>query len=418
MGFSSRRRPASVCLLLFMAGFVPANAAQEPEKPHRQRFSSRQAQDALAESEHNVRLQANPQDQDALRERGLARLRLGRLEEGMADLTQAASLPAASADSSAALAYAYLTLERLPEAAEAAQAALAKDPKHAGAHFYLGRILKARGETREAIEHLEKAAERNPEDADIQFELFAAYRDMSDTNRSARQLGLLKMLLPQNHPGFLYAEGLLQADLGNLEAAVVRFRRALAADPRLASVRQDLGVALVHAERWPESLEVLAPLAESQPQSFAAAYFHALALQNSQRGPEAEGEARRALALRPDSADAHALLGIILAGRGEHSQALQALTRAAQLDAKNFDAQFYLGRLLVKEGRVEEGIGRLQESVALAPQSPEAHYQLGLALRRAGRSAEAQREFATVDRLNRERRSASSGMGEKPEEKP
>jgi len=41
---------------------------------------------------------------------------------------------------------------------------------------------------------------------------------------------------------------------------------------------------------------------------------------------------------------------------------------------------------------------------------------LGLALRRAGRAAEAQREFATVEQLNRQRRSAAGGMGS-PEEK-
>ncbi len=521
MSFLRRACLAASLWGLLPAALVSANAAQVPEKTHRERFSSRQEKDARDEAEYDRRLRANPRDEDALRERGLARLRLGRIEEGMADLIQAASRPDASADSSAALAFAYLALDRLPQAAEAAQSALAKDPKHAGAHFYLGRILKARGEMPQAIEHLEKAAERNPEDVDIQFELFSAYRNVSDSNRSARQLGLLRMLLPKDHAGILYAEGLLQADLGNLDAAVARFRRALAANPRFTSVRQDLGVALAHAERWAESLEVLAPLAEAQPQSFVAAYFHSLALHNSRRGPEAEAEARRALALRPDSADAHALLGIILAGRGDHNQALEVLTRAAQLDAKNFDAQFYLGRaryalrdlagsrdafraalqirpddsearfflatvleaagekdpalaeyreliarqpqdargyiglgavlakygqveealaqlqraraiapqdfeaalalgrLLVKEGRVEEGIGRLQEAVALAPQNAEAHYQLGLGLQRAGRSADARREFATVDRLNRERRSASGGMGEpaNPEEK-
>ncbi len=514
MGFSRRSCPGACLLLLLLAGFVPAHAIQEPEKPHRQRFSGRQIQDALSESEHNARLQTDPQNQDALRERGLARLRLGRREEALADLTQAASLPAASADSAAALAYAYLSLDRLPEATQAARGALVKDPTHAGAHFYLGRILKARGETREAITHLEKAAERNPEDVDVQFELFAAYRLVTDVDQSARQLSLLRMLLPQNHPGILYAEGLLQADLGNLEIAVIRFRRALDINPRLDTVRQDLGVALTHAGRWPEALEVLAPLTQSQPRSFAAAYFHALALQNSQRGADAEAEARRALALRPGSADAHALLGIILAGKGAHNDALEVLTRAAHLDPKNFDAQFYLGRaryalrdlpgsrdafrvalevrpddvearfflatvleaagekdpalaeyreliarrpqdargyiglgavlakygqveealaqlqrareiapqdfeaalafgrLLVKEGRIEEGVLRLQEAVALAPNSAEAHYQLGLGLQRAGRSDDARREFAAVDRLNRERRSASSGMGQ------
>jgi tetratricopeptide (TPR) repeat protein len=505
-----------------LAALLPALSAEEAGKSHVERFSSRQTQDQRAESEAGARLQANPQDRAALQERGLARLRLGRLEEALADLKQAASQQPPSADASAGLAYAYLSAGQLPEAMEAARVSLRQDPHHAGAHFYAGRVLlQTGGDLREAIEHLEKAAEHNPEDLDVQFELFAAYRRAGDLTRAARQMALLRMLLPPQHAGILYSEGLLQADLGNLQVAVERFRRALAANPKLDAARQDLGVALVKTNRWQEAAEVLAPLAQSQAQSFAAAYFHALALQNSQRAADAEAEARRALALRSDSADAHALLGIILAGRGAHAEALEVLTRAAQLDPKNFDAQFYLGRaryalrdlpgsrdafraalairpddvearfflatvleaagekdpaiaeyrelvarrpqdargyiglgavlakygqvepaleqlrrareiapqdfeaalamgrLLVKEGRVEEGIKSLEESVALAPQSPEAHYQLGLAFRRAGRSADAQREFAEVEQLNRQRRSASAGMGQAttPEEK-
>jgi tetratricopeptide (TPR) repeat protein len=464
-------------------------------------------------------LQANPQDRHARMERGLARLRLGRFQEALADLSEAAAQPPPDADAYAALAYAQLSAGQLPQALEAAQAALRLDPRHAGANFYAARVLmQAGGDLRQAIEHLEKAADRNPEDVDAQFELFAAYRRADDVSHAARQLGLLRMLLPPQHPGILYSEGLLQADLGNLAIAIDRFSRALKANPALDSVRQDLGVAFAQTNRWQEAAEALEPLVQSRPDSFAVAYFRALALKNVQQPSQAEAEARRAISLRPDSADAQALLGIVLAGRGAHAEALEALTRAVQLDPKNFDAQFYLGRaryalrdlpgsrdafraalairpddvearfflatvleaagekdpaiaqyrelvarrpqdargyiglgavlakygevgpaleqlrraremapqdfeaalalgrLLVKEGRVEEGIRSLQESVALAPASPEAHYQLGLALRRAGRTAEAQREFATVEQLNRQRRSAAGGMGS-PEEK-
>jgi len=66
-----------------------------------------------------------------------------------------------------------------------------------------------------------------------------------------------------------------------------------------------------------------------------------------------------------------------------------------------------LGRLQAKMGNLEESIRYLQEAAKQSPLSPEVHYQLALSLQRAGRKAEAAKEFAEVDRLNRERRSAA-----------
>ncbi|MGH9602925.1 MAG: tetratricopeptide repeat protein [Terriglobales bacterium] len=477
----------------------------------------------MTEQAATRRLESNPRDAQALDERGIARLRLGKPEGAIADLERAVELDPASPNLWANLAFVLLKAGRVPEAMTNARVALRLKPDHSGAHFYLGRgLVETGGSLPEAIEHLRIAAEANPEDPEVNLELFNAYRSQGDTPSAFTQLRALRGIFPPNDARVFYCDALLQADLGNLDAAIRRFQRALELDPQLDPVRLDLGLALAKSSRWQEAKETVGPLARSQPGSFAAAYLHALALQNSQRAADAEVEARRAQALRPDSADAHALIGIILAGRGAHAEALEVLTRAAQLDPKNFDAQFYLGRaryalrdlpgsrdafraaleirpddvearfflatvleaagekdpaiaeyrdliarrpqdargyiglgavlakygevesaleqlrraremapqdfeaalalgrLLVKEGRVEEGIKSLEESVALAPSSPEAHYQLGLAFRRAGRTTEAQREFATVDQLNRQRRSASNGMGQTsdPEKKP
>ena len=72
-----------------------------------------------------------------------------------------------------------------------------------------------------------------------------------------------------------------------------------------------------------------------------------------------------------------------------------------------------LGRALMLQ-QTEEGGRRaekvLEKAVALAPHRADAHYQFGLALRRLGRAAEANREFAIVERLNKEFRNSSNPM--------
>ena len=491
----------------------PQSRSLAPELSHQERFATPQGKLQLAEKQANEKLQKDPKDAKALVDRGLARFRMGRPQEALDDLQHATVLDPALADAYSALAYIYMLQEKWSESLEESRAALKLDPKHAGANYYVGHVLlQTGGDVAEAIRHLETAAERTPEDVEVQLELFMAYRQAHDPVRSSMQLRVLKVALPPNHPSFFYAVGLLDTDLGNLDSAIGNFKKALAANPKLDLVRTDLGVALVQSSRWQEAAEVLQPLAESQPQSFAAAYFHALALQNSGHNEQAETEAQRALSISPGSADAETLLGIIFSTRNDYKRATQSLSRAVQLDPNNFDAQFYLGRacyainelgraraafeaastlrpqdrevrfflatvfenlgekdaalaeyrqltqdgpndfrgfmglgvmlakygqtqealdslrhaleldpqnyeanlatgrVLVQAGNVQDGLPLLKVAVEKAPDSPEAHYQLGLALRRAGRKADAEREFATVQRLNQEHRKA--GMGE------
>src|SRR2546425_10592402 len=80
---------------------------------------------------------------------------------------------------------------------------------------------------------------------------------------------------------------------------------------------QDLGLAYMKANRWTDAMNAFAELVRRQPNSLEAAYFHALALYNSDKTSEAESEVRRALRLDVGAVGGHTLLGIILSSRGD-----------------------------------------------------------------------------------------------------
>ena len=501
---------------------VPPGGSQPAtqELSHADRFASPQQKLEREIKNATSKLSRNPRDANALDDRGMARVRLDDMNNGIRDIRQAAELNPKSADFQTDLAYALWTNGQLQEARAAASRALALQPVNAAAHYYLARlIIETGGSLDEAVENFKLAVDQNPLEIGFRFDLFNAYLQQGSFVLAASQLRLMRMNLPPDNAQLLYAQGLYEASVQDLPGAIANFRKALESNPRLSPVRLDLGVALCKNEDWKAAEEVLATLSADLPQSYQAAYFHALALKNLHRTPEAEQEARRALSLHPQSAEAYTLLGIALSEESKFNEAIEALsaatqieggsydaqfflgraeyalrdlarareafsaaaglrpddvesrfflattleslgdmdtalteyrgltekhpedargflglgnllakvgqldaaaaalTRAREMDPKNFEAGLDLGRVLLREERFAEAIEILSKSAELAEENPDVHYQLGLALRRAGHEKEATEQFATVDRLNKQYRTGSTGMSDPPHER-
>jgi tetratricopeptide (TPR) repeat protein len=156
----------------------------------------------------------------------------------------------------------------------------------------------------------------------------------------------------------------------------------------------------------------------------------------------AAGEFRKALALKPDVARAHAYLGIVyLLQRGDsglaearsefeaellrnpgdysshynlgvihfkqHTIALaeQELAKAIQLLPDSPDAYFYLGQARLQEGKSREAVPQLEKAILLygsaSKAAQPAHDALSKAFENLGRHVEAQRESETARELGR-----------------
>jgi tetratricopeptide (TPR) repeat protein len=484
-----------------------STVAGSEERSHVERFSTAEVRAERAEADTTAKLAQSPNDDNALNARALARMRLGRNKEAHDDLVRAVSLKPENSEYHANLGYVLWKLGHPEEAINAERTALKLDERNTAAHYQLGRFLLRLGDEKdlkEAITELRRALELDPRQYDVRFELIAAYREIGNLAEAAAQLDVLQDSRPTDARVF-YVTALLDTDRKDLEGAIRNFKEAITRDPNMYGAWQDLGLVYGRAARWDEAAATFAELAKKQPKSVEAAYFHALSLYNNGKVSEAEAEVRRALRLDAGAVEAHTLLGIILASRGNaNSEAADALSQAIGLNPNSFDAHFYLGRvqyamkdyansvkslqtavklnqahgearfflgtalelsgdsqsamteyqellkidpnsvmgqlgsgaLLVKQGKIDEAIATLnrvvklnprefeahwalgralalkeryseaiesfQRAVSIAPERSDAHYQLGLALRRAGRTQEADREFAIVERLNRE----------------
>jgi protein O-GlcNAc transferase len=390
-----------VLALLVVLVPTPAKGQNSPERSHQERFAPPARAMEKAEADLTAKLAANPKDASLLGSRGLVRLQLNKMPDALADLRDASDAAPSSAQLHINLAYGLLLDQKLGESIAEARKALALEEKSYAAHALLGRALLASGgNSKEPIEQFQRSLELYPDQPDLRFELVNALRTGKDFPAAGVQLRILKDQLPPGDARLEYAQGTLSADLGYPEAAVASFRRALQINPASQVVRQDLGATLVRIGRWSEAAATLGPLAMSQPNSYQMAYLNALALQNSQHSREAEVEARRALTLDVDSADAHTLLGLALSSQGQYDEAIHELTRAAELAPNSFDAEFYLGRTLYARSDTAGAAATLQKAVNLRPEDAEARFLLGTILEVSGDREGAISEYQELQRTN------------------
>ncbi len=393
------------------AGQAPANS---PARSHVERFSTPEMRAGRAEADASAKLSSDPNDTDALNLRAAARVRLGKYKEAYEDLRRAVSLKPANAEYQANLGYVLWKLGRVEESIAAERAALKLDDKNFMAHHQLGRVLLRLGDPKqleEAAAHLRRALELNARQYEVRFELIAAYRALGKPADATTHLNFLRDARPSD-PRVFYISALIASDRDDLAAAVKEFKEALRRDPTLLGAWQDLGLAYVKLKQWPEAVETFAELARRDKEAVDAAYLHALALFNAGKTAEAETEARRALRINAGAVEAHTLLGVILAARGDaNEEAGESLAQAVALNPNSFDARFYLGRVQYAMKDYAGAVANLRAAVQLNPRHSEARFFLGTALESAGESEAALAQYQELVKMDEQSAIGQVGLG-------
>jgi tetratricopeptide (TPR) repeat protein len=216
---------------------------------------------------------------------------------------------------------------RAAEAVAEYEHALRVDPKHAKAHNNLALALVELGRLDEAAGHFEQslAIEPKPE----------IYSDL----------------------------GFVRASLGDTQAALADYRKALALDPSCPSAHFNLAVA---------------------------------ALQGGNLS-DAEAHYRKALAGKP-TAETHNGLGYVLARQGRADEAIAEFRAALAVDPKFAPADNNLAEALVQQGKLADAVPYYQASLAAHP-SAAVYAALAGVLRRLGRTDEAAEQLAKAKAL-------------------
>ncbi len=256
---------------------------------------------------------------------------------------------------------------RYEEAIAKVGAALAADPEILEGHMLLGNFLRKSGRIEEAAASYRRALALDPEHDESIFLLALTYKDT-----------------------------------GRLSEARTGFTRAREIDPRSGKVLWQLADIDMRERRFESAqatLEQALALKVDEPR-----FLLKLGECHLEAGRYADAEAalRRALNARPGLETASFNLGLALEERGEVQKAIDAYAAEIQSNAKAYRACFNQAKLLLKTGRLAEAVERFRQAVTIAPDFGTGHLYLAKALLDAGD-------------LDGAERSAREGLEKKPD---
>ena len=149
--------------------------------------------------------------------------------------------------------------------------------------------------------------------------------------------------------------GLVLADKGEIQTAIMHFEKALEIQPMYADAYNNIGTALSRTGQTREAIV----------------------------------QYKKALALWSDQPQMQNNLGTALAQNGQLTEAIPHFRKAIQLKPDFADAYGNLGHALLLEGQTDEALPQFLKALEINPDSVHAHKEMAEALLRKGRASEA-----------------------------
>lgn len=207
-----------------------------------------------------------------------------------------------------------------------------KAPDRADARLNLGLALREAGRPSDAEREYRAACALDPSDAVAHVDLGNLLLGLGRVDEAEAELRTAQALGPKR-PEPLVGLGNAAMRRGDPAAAADLYGRALALDPGSVSARFNRAKALLSTSRVDEAVAEYRKLEGRLPGSAALANDYGCALLLAGDAAAAERELRRAVALRPDWADAWRNLGKALAAGNRDDEAEAAFARGRELAA-------------------------------------------------------------------------------------
>ncbi len=165
-------------------------------------------------------------------------------------------------------------------------------------------------------------------------------------------------------------KGIALEELGNLEEAVVCYKRAVSMDDRNAAAWMNCGGGLMRLGRFSEALDSFDRGLEISPNDPGLWSNKAMSLESLKRFVEARACHERAVELAPESGMVWMNFGALLGGMGQTEDAIRCFERALKINPRSAMCWFNLARNLIQAARFQEALVSCDSGLAIEPRHP------------------------------------------------
>jgi uncharacterized protein (TIGR02996 family) len=293
------------------------------------------------------------------------------------------------------------SMERLGKVREAAgmyQGAIDSDSLHAGARAALGRVFVFAGAPQKALELVEPAIEKNPNDSELLTVRAAARSQLNQRDAALADAEAAVKLAPANENAVaLLASLYRQGNEG--PRAVALLRDTLEKTPAATELRQVLSLLYLSQGDKVGAETEMRRIVEQRPEDLRARYSLAIFLAGEKRVDDAEKVLVAAIAAVPDNDDAKLVYADFLSAQREPARGIAALQEFIRKTPDDHDLRLGLGALQQRNGKSADAAAVYREIVERAgtkPQGLSARNRLAAMLAAAQKNDEARKLIQEV----------------------
>ena len=221
-----------------------------------------------------------------------------------------------------------------------------------------------------------------------QLQLLINLYSQGQLQQALKQAGILVQQFPQSAILF-NIQGAVLKGLGQLDASVEAYNKALAIKPDYAEACYNMGGTLKQQGKLEEAIEAYKKALAIEP-NYAEAYNNmGIAIKDQGKLGEAIEAYNKALAIKPDNAAAYYNVGNAFKDQSKLEEAIEAYNKALALKPDYAAAYYNMGNALKEQGKLEEAILAYNKALAIKPDYAEAYSNMGITLREQGKLEEA-----------------------------
>jgi tetratricopeptide (TPR) repeat protein len=283
----------------------------------------------------HLELNPNTKEADAYSFRGMAFENLGKFDKARSDYQKAIELDPKDFLPRMGMARSLTLEKKFDEAIPHFRKVAELQPKDALTHLLLAQALQRTGQIDEAIVSYKKVVDLDPKNVPIRAKVAELLEKQKRYAESAVYLGKLVELVPTD-PKLYQLRGLVQEKAGQLDQAIVSFRKATTLSPTEILPWFLLGKTVAKQKGGlEEAVKCFRKVIELNPK-YASAHFNlGIMLWNTGKREEAIASYRKAIELAPTQGYYYHNLSLSLKGTGRWVEARDAAARALKLTAPN-----------------------------------------------------------------------------------